>query len=483
MTKQKSYSENRTIALFIICAIAVITNAAVSFGKTLPPEPVLPVPSKKQLDWQRMELTMFIHFGPNTFNDVQWGTGKEHPDDFHPKNLDCRQWTKVAKEIGFKLIVLTAKHHDGFCLWPSKHTEHSVKNSSWRNGKGDVMREFVDACKADGIKAGFYLSPWDMNAKTRATPAYADYFKAQLNELMQNYAPIHEVWFDGQNSTKVVGSKAPSPWAGFYQTIYSNNPNALIAVNGPDIRWVGNEGGFAREGESSVQDPKPRHHPGETNKVWHPAECDTPLSTWFYNSKKKHWIKNLDKLLDIYFKSVGRNSVLLLNVAPQPPDGLFGEANVARLREFRKALDEIFSVDFTQGAKVTASNVRGNDIAFDAGKVLDNNLDTYWATDDKVTSGWLEVELAEPRKINVINVQEAIFLGERVEKYHVEAMVDNKWVTVAEGTVIGQRNLLRTEPVTTDRLRLVIDKAKACPTICRFGAYFNPYQKPAKKKK
>jgi alpha-L-fucosidase len=432
-----------------------------------------PVPSDAQLAWQRLEMTMFLHFGVNTFTDREWGDGKEDPNLFRPEKLDCKQWVTVAKEAGFGMMILTAKHHDGFCLWPSAYTEHSVLRSAWREGEGDVMREFTEACRAQGVKAGFYLSPWDRHDPRYGGEEYNTYFKNQLAELMAEYAPIEEVWFDGASEGEIT----PYDWKGFYETVYALNPDAVIAICGPDIRWVGNESGVAREGESSVQDPHPERHFDATDKVWYPAECDVSIRPgWFYHASEDARVKSVDHLLEIYFKSVGRNSVLLLNVPPTP-EGRFAEEDVTRLREFRAALDEIFETDLAGGGTAKASSVRGDDAAFAADRALDGNLDTYWATDDEVTTGWLELQFPEPRTLNVVNVQEALFLGERVRRYHVEAWERGRWNTIGSGTIIGHRNLLRTRPVETDRLRLVVDEAEACPAIARFGAHFNPRSK------
>ncbi len=460
-----------TVSMMLMFALAAIVFAAEQ-PKVAPPKPVPPVPRKPQLEWQRMEMTMFLHFGVNTFTDREWGDGKEDPKLFQPSKLDCRQWVKTAKHAGFKLMILTAKHHDGFCLWPSKYTEHSVKNSTWRKGKGDVVKDFTEACRAEGVRVGVYLSPWDRHDKRYGTPAYNEYFKNQLTELLTQYGKVDEVWFDGAKK----GKGTPYDWKGFYGVIYKHNPDAVIAICGPDVRWVGNESGVARVGESSVQNAHKERHFGVTGKVWYPAECDVSIRPgWFYHKSQDARVKSVDHLLDIYFKSVGRNSVLLLNVPPNR-DGLFSKADVERLREFRAALDEMFRTDFAAGRPAKASATRGGG-QFAAGNAVDGRLDTYWATDDSVTTGWLEVDLGKAVAFNTVNVQEAIHLGERVQKYHVEAWVSGKWVTIGRGTVIGHRNLLRSRPVRSARIRLVIDQAKACPAICGFGAYFNPREK------
>lgn len=386
-----------------------------------------PVPNPEQLAWQKMEMTLFCHFGVNTFTDREWGTGKEPESIFNPTGLDCRQWARTAKAAGFKLMILTAKHHDGFCLWPSAQTEHCVKNSPWKNGKGDVVREFVDACRTEDLKVGLYLSPWDRHEARYGTEAYNDYFCRQLTELLSNYGRIDEVWFDGACGEGPNGKKQVYDWKRFFAVIRNLQPKALIAISGPDIRWVGNESGFAREGESSVRtrDGKP---------VWYPAECDVSIRPgWFYHASQDGKVKTIDHLMDIYFKSVGRNSVLLLNV---PPDrrGRFADPDVARLREFGETIRGLYANTAAQGG------VSGG-----------------------MSSSVLE--FGGTKTVTLVNVQEAISQGERVQAYHVDARVDGAWKPVARGTVIGQRNLLRIEPVAADAARLVIDSCDGQPLV------------------
>lgn len=442
-----------------------------------PPAALPPVPTASQLAWQRMEFTMFCHFGVNTFTNREWGDGKEDPKIFNPSQLDCRQWAKAAREGGFKLMILTAKHHDGFCLWPSALTDHCVKNSPWKEGKGDVVKEFVEACRAEGLAVGLYLSPWDRNNATYGTDAYNDYFKGQLTELLTQYGKIDEVWFDGACGEGPNGKRQVYDWPGYYATIRKLAPEAVIAIMGPDVRWVGNESGVAREGESSV---KPL---GEQQKnvgisagpVWFPAECDVSIRPgWFHHAHENGKVKTVEHLMDIFYKSVGRNSVLLVNV---PPDqrGLFHENDVARLREFREARDAVLASRASAGAKASATASRGE--GFEPGAAADGSLLTSWSTADEVTAATLTLEFKEPRQVNVVNIQEDIRLGERVRKYHVEAREGGAWRTIGRGTRIGHRNLLRTVPVNADAVRLVIDEGEACPVIAEFGAHFDPAAK------
>ena len=293
-----------------------------------------PTPTPQQLAWQRHELIAFAHFGINTFTDREWGDGKEDPGLFNPTDFDARQWAAALHAAGVKLLILTAKHHDGFCLWPSRFTEHSVKNSPWRNGQGDVVREVVDALREREIRVGLYLSPWDRNQPWYGdSPKYNEYFRNQLGELLGNYGVIDEVWFDGACGEGPNGKKQEYDWTSYYALVRERQPAALIAICGPDIRWVGNESGVARENESSVVQR-------DGHLAWHPAECDVSIRPgWFYHPAEDAKVKSLPTLVDIYFKSVGRNSVLLLNI---PPDrrGRIADADVVRLQELDPRLSK-----------------------------------------------------------------------------------------------------------------------------------------------
>ena len=369
-------------------------------------------------------------------------------------------------------MILTAKHHDGFCLWPSKYTEHSVKNSPWRGGKGDVAREMADACQEAGMKMGIYLSPWDRHEPTYGnSPVYNQFFKNQLTELLTNYGEIAEAWFDGACGEGPNGRRQEYDWQGYYEVIRKLQPNAVIAICGPDIRWVGNEDGVARETEWSIQDANPVFHQGVKGKVWYPAECDVSIRPgWFWHKSQDNQVKSLEHLMDIYYKSVGRNSVLLLNVPPND-QGLFSEPDVKRLREFRKVLDKTFAVNFAEGKPVVASNIRPNSNASNA---VDGNSNTYWATDEGVTTASLEVNLGEPVTFNVSMVQEYIALGQRVKEYRIEAWDGQGWRQMAESTTIGHKKLDQFSDITASKVRLTIVKSQASPLIRAFGLYRAP---------
>jgi alpha-L-fucosidase len=433
---------------------------------------MLPKPTPQQLAWQESELTMFLHFGVNTFTDREWGDGKEDPAIFNPLELDTRQWVQIAKETGFKYMILTAKHHDGFCLWQTQYTEHSVKNSPWKDGKGDVVRELADACQESGLKMGLYLSPWDRHEPTYGdSPAYNQYFKNQLIELLTNYGEVAEVWFDGACGEGPNGKRQEYDWQGYYEVIRKLQPDAVIAICGPDIRWVGNEDGFARETEWSIQDPVPDRHPKAEEKIWYPAECDVSIRPgWFWHADQDTRVKSLEHLLDIYYKSVGRNSVLLLNVPPNNR-GLISEPDTKRLREFRRVLDETFAVNLAQGKKADADIAKDG---YPASNAVDGSGDTYWSPADDNTSGTLEIHLGKMVTFNVSMVKEYIPLSQRVESYSIEAWDGNGWKPIVKGTTVGHKKLDRFPHVKTDKVRLNIHSALATPLIRTFGLYNAP---------
>jgi alpha-L-fucosidase len=426
-------------------------------------------PTPQQLAWQDAELTMFLHFGMNTFTDREWGEGNEDPKLFNPTELDARQWVRVAKEAGFKYLILTAKHHDGFCLWPSRYTEHSVKNSPWRDGKGDVVREFADACREARLKMGLYLSPWDRHEPTYGdSPAYNRHYIHQLTELLTQYGEVAEVWFDGANGEGPNGKKQEYDWQAFYGTIRKLQPKALIAISGPDVRWVGNEDGVAHETEWSVQEPNPTFHPGVQHPVWWPAECDTSIRPgWFWHRKEDTQVKSLFHLLDIYFQSVGRNSVLLLNVPPNDR-GLISDPDIARLREFRAALDRMFAHDLARGKHARADSAAPGHAAQ---RAIDGDPATFWMPREDAPTTPLEVDLGTPTAFNLILTQEFIAEGQRVEAYRIEAETEAGWKELYRGTTIGHKKLDRFPTVTARKVRLTLLQSRACPQIRAFGIY------------
>ncbi len=459
---------NTKIPYPLVVSFALAASVAARVQATEPPKPLEPIPSPAQLAWQEDELTLFTHFGMNTFTGRGTGLGNEDPKLFNPAALDCNQWVQVAKECGFKGIILTAKHHDGFCLWPTATTSHSVKSSTWKDGKGDVVRELSDACKAGGIKLGIYCSPWDRSVTNYDSdkPAYAKYYHQQLSELLSNYGPVYEMWFDG-NKANVAD------WPEIIGVVRKLQPNAVIK-QGPrlepileDVRWVGNEQACAMLANWSVYPA-----PDAPSAKWFPVECDTMMiGHWFWDGTPP---KDLATLLNYYYTSVGRNSILLLNVAPDKR-GQFSDDSVKRLHEFHDALQKIFGTDFAAGKTAVASNVRGNSATFGAGNALDGDKNTYWATGDGVTNATLEVDLGGEQEFNVVRIEEMITLGQRVAEYKIEAWNDTSknWQELNHGFTIGYRKLDRFPKVKASKVRLTILRARACPAIKSFGVHLD----------
>ncbi|MBN2311044.1 MAG: alpha-L-fucosidase [Candidatus Hydrogenedentes bacterium] len=471
-----------------LVALGVLFTAlsASARAATAAPEPVGALPSPRQLAWQQLEYYAFVHFNMNTFTNMEWGEGEETPAQFNPTELDCRQWARVCRDAGMKGIIITAKHHDGFCLWPSKYTEHSVKNSPWRDGKGDLLRELSDACREFGLKFGVYMSPWDRHEPSYGdSPRYNEHFMNQLREALTDYGDVFEVWFDGACGEGPNGKRQEYDWPAFIAVVRECQPDAVIfSDGGPDIRWVGNEQGFANPTNWSLLDRDefypgcPRHREltsGHRNGThWLPAECDVSIRPgWYYHADQDDQVKSLEKLVDIYFHSVGRNGSLLLNL-PVDRRGLVHENDVARLQELRRYLDAASADNLAAGKTASADNARGGDARFAPANALDGRKDTYWATDDGVIEATLEVDLGAPATFSVFQVEEPITLGQRVEAFAVEALVDGAWQRLAEETTIGNKRLLRFPAVTASKVRLAIHEAKACPCIANVAVYLAP---------
>ncbi len=441
---------------FAVSAVLAACLSAVN-----PPEPLLPVPTPQQLAWQNMEFGLFFHFGINTFHNLEWSDGTRDPKTFNPSEFDAKQWIQTAHDVGAKYIVVTAKHHDGFATYPTAHSEYSLKASPWREGKGDVIREVSDACKGLGVMFGFYLSPWDRHEPAYAnSPAYDQHFKNMLRELLTDYGPVGEVWFDG------AGSEGHQyDWEGYYRLIREQQPNALIAICGPDIRWVGNEDGLAPETLWNVQER-------DGKQVWYPAECDVPIreGQWFFHTNSEKKLRSLKELLDIFYRSIGHGATLLLNVSPDRR-GLLPEADAARLKEWNSVISETFQDNLAQQAKLSASNVRGNDPAYGPEQVQKGSLTNYWATDDGITHAWLETDFGAPKTFDRVAIKEHIALGQRVEKHLIEAWDGEQWKAISEGTTVGHLRIHRLPEITAAKIRLNITQAKACPVIQTMGVY------------
>jgi len=446
--------------------------------KVAPPAPVLPVPTRAQLKWQQMQYYAFIHFGMNTFTDQEWGEGRVNADTFNPTALDCRQWARVVREAGMKGMIITAKHHDGFCLWPSDTTTYSVKGSRWRDGKGDVLKEMSAACSEFGLKFGVYISPWDRNHPLYRTPRYNQIYKEQWREVLTSYGDVFEAWLDGANDQK---KRMVYDFSGFFQTIRKYQPGAVIFSDaGPDIRWTGNERGMAGETNWSTRDNE-GSFPGFADEKalntgdpdgasWIPAECDVSIRPgWFYHRNEDDKLKTVEQLMGIYYGSVGRNANLLLNIGVDRR-GLVNEHDIARLMEFKRARDQAFATSLGE-ARYSASNVRGGVGVYGADKAFDAVPNTFWATDDGITAAWIEVDFGREVEFNRLVAQEQIALGQRVKRFSVAIWQGGRYETIARETTIGYKRILRFPRMKASRLRLIIDDAKASPLIASIKVY------------
>lgn len=469
------------LGMALLCSCA---NAPVPFG---------PVPSKSQLEWQKMERYAFIHFSINTFTNQEWGNGGESAELFNPEQLDCRQWARVCKEAGMKGIIITAKHHAGFCLWPSAYTEYSVKNSPWKDGKGDVIKELAEACKEYDLKLGIYLSPWDRNRADYGQPSYIEYFRNQLTELLTGYGPIFEVWFDGANGgdgyyggaweNRHIDRATYYDWPNTIALIRKLQPNAVIWNEvGPDVRWCGNEQGAGNRTNWSRYSYAD-HVPGQPNNrslsQGEPDGTDFVVSEinvssrpgWFYHEIEDSKVKSLPHLLDIYYNSVGCNGTWLLNF-PIMPNGLIHDNDAAAAKRLNQELNEIFKEDLALGAIASASVERGP--LYNASMANDCNPRTYWAAPDTVTQAQITLSFSKPIAINRILLQEHIELGQRISKFSVDAHIDGEWVRIANETTIGYKRILRFETYNARAVRVNIEQSRACPTIESIGLYCAP---------
>ncbi len=462
-------------------------------GKVLPPEPILPVPEPKQVEWQQMETYAFIHFGLNTFNDREWGYGDTDPKVFNPTNLDCEQWAQTLVKAGMKGVILTAKHHDGFCLWPFEGTDYSVKNSPWKNGQGNVVKELSEACKKYGLKFAVYLSPWDRHQANYGTPEYLPYFYAQLHDLLTNYGPVFEVWFDGANGgdgwyggakdIRTIDRKNYYNYPRIYEMLDSIQPQAIIfSDGGPGCRWVGNEKGFAGATNWSFL-RKGEVHPGYDKSYelqyghpdgnqWVPAECDVSIRPgWFYHPEEDDRVKSPDQLVDLYYRSVGHNATLLLNF-PVDRRGLIHPVDSANAVRFHEMIQQQLKTNLVAGMTPKVSNERGGD--FVASALTDDNFDTYWATEDGVTTADIEFSFDTPTRMNRMMLQEYIPLGQRVKAFVVEYLDKDTWLPVKlneETTTIGYKRLLRFETVETKGIRIRITDARGPLCLSNVGVY------------
>ena len=491
--------------LFFMFSIIATLQAADGKGTINPPKGIEPLPEPRQVRWQQMETLAFVHFGLNTFDNKEWGYGDVSPQVFNPTNLDCEQWVRTFVNAGIKEVIITAKHHDGFCLWPTHLTEYCIRNSPYKNGKGDIVGELAAACKKYGIKFGVYLSPWDRHQANYGTPEYVEYFYKCLEELLTNYGTISEIWFDGANGgdgwyggakeIRKINRKTYYQFERAYQLIDKLQPNAIIfSDGGPGCRWIGNENGFAGAtnwaflrskevypGYENYEELQYGHADGDK---WVPGECDVSIRPgWFYHSAEDNKVKTVSKLTDLYYRSVGRNANLLLNF-PVNRQGLISATDSANAVNYHKLVERELSNNLLAGISPEASNVRGK--AFGTTHVTDGKYDTYWATSDQIKRATLTFTLPRTEKVNRFLLQEYIPLGQRVKSFVVEYLQKGKWLPIKpneETTTIGYKRILRFPTVTTNKLRVRFTDSRACLCINNLAAYYSGSDESGKSEK
>lgn len=476
-----------THELAFVILLAIFTSCK---KEVTPPAAVGPVPSEEQMAWHQMERNAFIHFTINTFIDKEWGYGDESPEIFDPTKINVEQWASVLKETGFKGVILTCKHHDGFCLWPSKYTKHTIANSPYAGGNGDLVKELSNACKKYGLKFGVYLSPWDRNRADYGDSSYVTYYRNQLKEIFTSYGPVFEMWFDGANGgggyyggalgNRQIDRKTYYDWPATLHLVQELQPEPKVIFfsdAGPGVRWVGNENGIAGETNWNTITPDTLYAGkaglenllgtgSENGSRWIPAEADVSIRPgWFYHPKEDTLVKTPEKLLEIYLTSVGRGSTLLLNI---PPDrkGLFHENDIKALREWNALMEKELGTNLATKADVQTSSHRGSSEKFAGNLVTDGDADTYWSTDDEITTGSLEINLGETQKIKYVMLQEYIRLGQRVKAFTIEAWLNGGWQEVARATTVGYKRILKLKkPLSTEKIKINITDSKACPVI------------------
>lgn len=469
------------LILMIVSSLASCTKA---------PAPVGPIPTDNQLEWQRMEMYAFIHFGLNTFNDMEWGYGDTPAGTFNPSDLDCDQWAATLKAAGMNGVIITAKHHDGFCLWPTKSTDYNISKSPYKNGTGDIVRELSEVCKKYDLKFGIYCSPWDRNNDRYAYPEYVETYHQQIQELASNYGPLFEFWFDGANGgdgyygganeTRSIDPDNYYDYQRAKDTVLVHNPTAMI-FGGPyqTVRWIGNEKGVAGATNwcnapqiTSQTDGRINFNGLENGSEWLPAEADVSIRPgWFYHQNEDDKVKTVNELCDIYYNSVGHNSNLLLNF-PVALNGKIHPIDSARAIEFYDVISNELSNNLLANAKVKADNERGR--RFSATKVNDGNPDTYWATDDDYPYGTISFSMDKPVIISRVMIQEYVQLGQRVKSFYLEGEKDGKWFrinTFDETTTVGYKRIVRFDPVELDKLVINFEESRDPLCISNIAAY------------
>ena len=482
-----------------VAAATTLRTLSASARELAAPQSYGPLPSAPQLHWSQFEIYNFLHFTINTFTDKEWGYGDESPALFNPTAFDADAIVSTLKESGSKGVILTCKHHDGFCLWPTKTTERSVKNSPFRNGRGDVVKEVSEAAQRQGLKFGVYVSPWDRSQASYGLPEYIQIYRQQIRELLTGYGPVFEIWHDGANGgdgfyggareRRIIDKLHYYDWDNTWKMERDLRPGAVrFSDVGPDIRWVGNEKGIAGDpcwatytpvgadgGPASPGNVKESEATSGTRngKFWMPAECDVSIRPgWFWHEAENARVKTSRELLTLFYHSTGRGASFLLNV---PPDrrGLIDEPDSESLRGFGKLLREIFSRNLAkQAGSIVASNIRGNDMAYGPHMLLDDSLDTYWSTDDRVTTAVIVFDFPSSVTFNVARTRENIRLGQRIGGFAVDTWIDSAWRQVAVGTSVGSCRIVRlSNTVRTARVRLRITECPVCPAVSEFGLF------------
>lgn len=476
MMQKKPKTFERAFLITVICLASILPLAAKTKTVT-DPLPYGPTPSERQLRWHDIEAYSLIHFSMATFSDKEWAYGDQPPSDFNPSDFSADQIVEAIKAADLKGVILVAKHHDGFCLWPTETTPYSVKSSSWKGGKGDVVKAFADATRNKGLLFGLYCSPWDRNYPEFARPAYVNVYHRQLKELWTRYGKLFEVWFDGAfggsgyyggaRESRSIPGKNYYEFPKIFKMLRTLQPDA-VAFGGPnvDVRWCGNERGF-------VNDP---YWPTQTRNgdSWSPAECDFPLRPgWFYHAHQNGKARSPQKLIETYYMSVGRGASFNIGLSPDKR-GRLHDDDVAKLKKFGEWKRKTFSKNLAEDAKAIASNTRGNVAKFSARNVLDGKKNTYWATDDQVKTPSLVLELGKKTTFNVVSLREYLPLGIRIDSWALDSWQDGEWEEFSKGTSIGNRRLVRAPEISTTRVRLRITKAVACPALREFALHREP---------
>lgn len=472
--------------------ISAVALCMISCTKVKVPKPINPIPSREQIDWQKLETYAFIHFGLNTYNDLEWGYGNTPASTFNPVNLDCEQWVATLKQCGMKGVILTAKHHDGFCLWQTETTDYSIANSPYKNGKGDMVKELSDACKKYGLKFGLYLSPWDRNNSEYGREDYVETYHKQIDELTSNYGDLFEFWFDGANGgngyyggadeTRSIDAKKYYDYERARDTILKRHPDAMIfGGTCQTIRWVGNEQGWAGDTDWCMINPelsdntKHLNHGSENGTHWIPAEVDVSIRPgWFYHKREDHQVKSVAQLTDIYYRSVGHNANLLLNL-PINLDGKIPALDSLRATEWYDVIVNDFKDNILKNTEVRVDNERGRE--FKAENVIDDDWDTYWATDDGYNFGTISFSFDKPVKMNRVVLQEYIPLGQRVKDFYMEGELNGKWFKINPFdtlSTIGYKRIVRFNTVELDKLIIYFEESRGPLCINNIEAYCAP---------